>query len=91
MSTLDTVAGVALGGYLIAVAVNGNTQALITQAKKDKDFLKWAIAVGIAVYAYKVPALKGPVTAIISAAFIALFLQNGTKITQNATAFWASF
>ena len=41
MSALDTIAGVAVGAYLVAVAVNGNSAALIDQAKKDKAFLKW--------------------------------------------------
>lgn len=88
MSALDTIAGVAVGGYLIAVAVNGNSQALISQANKDRGFLKWAIAVGILTYAYKMPGMSEPVTLIIGIAFLALFLQNGNKITTEATRFW---
>lgn len=90
MSTLDTIAGVAIGGYLISVAINGNSQKLIDQAKADKGFLKWAVAVGIAVYMYRVPGMAGPVTMIIAAAFIALFLKNGAKIADQANAFWSS-
>lgn len=88
MSALDTIAGVAVGGFLIAVAVNGNSQALIDQANKDRGFLKWAVAVGILVYAYKLPGMAEPVTLIIGIAFLALFLQNGSKITTEARRFW---
>lgn len=90
MSALDTIAGVAVGGFLIAVAVNGNSAALIEQAKKDKGFLKWAVAVGIAYYLYKIPGMAEPVTLIIFIAFLALFLQNGTKISEGAKQFWES-
>lgn len=90
MSALDTVAGIAVGGYLVAVAVNGNSRALIEQAKVDKGFLKWAVAVGIAFYALKFKAAQGPVTMVIFAAFFALFIQNGTKIAEQASAFWES-
>lgn len=90
MSALDTIAGIVIGGFLVAVAVNGNSQALIDQAKKDKAFLKWGVAVGIAFYLYKLPGMAEPVTMIIFAAFLALFLQNGTKIAEQANIFWAS-
>lgn len=90
MSALDTIAGVAVGGYLISVAINGNSQKLINQAKADKAFLKWAVAVGIALYLYKLPGMSEPVTMIIAAAFIALFLKNGTKIATQASDFWNS-
>ena len=88
MSALDTIAGVAVGAYLVAVAVNGNSAALIDQAKKDKAFLKWGVAVGIAAYAYSIPEAKGPVTLIIFAAFLGLFLNNGAKIVNSASQFW---
>jgi hypothetical protein len=90
VSALDTIAGVAVGGYLIAVAVNGNSQLLIDQAIADRGFIKWAVAVGIALYMYKIPGMAEPVTMIIVAAFLALFLKNGTKIAEQATAFWDS-
>jgi hypothetical protein len=90
MSALDTIAGVSVGAFLIAVAVNGNSKKLIEQARADKAFLKWAIAVAIALYMYKIPGLKGPTTFIIMAAFLALFLKNGTKIAEQGGAFWAS-
>jgi hypothetical protein len=90
MSALDTIAGITVGGFLIAVAVNGNSQKLIDQAKADKAFIKWAVAVGIALYMYKIPGMAQPVTMVIAAAFIALFLKNGTKIANQANAFWDS-
>jgi hypothetical protein len=90
MSTLDTLASLAVGGYLVSVAVNGNGDKLIAQAKKNKGFVKWAIAVGIAVYAYKIPGMQEPVSLIIFMAFLGLFLENGTRIAQQATQFWNS-
>jgi hypothetical protein len=90
MSALDTIAGVAVGGFLIAVAVNGNSHSLVEQASKDRGFLKWAVAVGILAYAYKLPEMSGPVTLIIAIAFLALFLQNGSKIVGEASRFWGS-
>lgn len=90
MSALDTIAGVAVGGYLIAVAVNGNGEAFISQAKKDRAFLKWAVAVAILVYAYKAPGMAEPITLIIGIAFLALFLKNGEKISTEAVKFWNS-
>lgn len=90
MSALDTVAGVAVGGFLLAVAVNGNSQALIAQAQKDKGFLKWAIAVGVLSYAYKFPGMAEPIAMIIFIAFLALFLKNGDKIASGMSDFWQS-
>ena len=90
MSALDTLSGVAVGTYLIAVAINGNSQALIEQAKKDRGFLKWAAAVGILAYVYSIPGMSEPVAMIIFIAFLALFLENGTKITTQASSFWAT-
>ena len=88
MSALDTVAGLTAGTFLISVALHGNSQALIAQAKKDKGFLKWAIAVSITLYAYKLPDTKGIVTMVISIAFLALFIKNGDKISEQAKIFW---
>jgi chromate transport protein ChrA len=90
MKALDAIAAIAVGVYLVAVAVNGNSAALIAQAEKDKAFLKWAVAVAIAFYAMKAPGMAEPVSLIIMAAFFALFVSNGTKITEQAQAFWNS-
>ena len=88
MSALDTIAGISFGGYLIAVAVNGNTAQLIETAKRDKGFLKWAIAVAILIYIYRLPGMAKPFTSIIFITFLGLFLQNGTKITEQGEKFW---
>lgn len=88
MSALDTIAGIAVGGFLISVAVNGNSAAMIAQAKKDKAFLRWAIAVGVLSYAYKFPGMAEPVTLVIFIAFLALFIKNGDKIATGMSDFW---
>lgn len=89
MSALDSIAGVTIGGYLVAVAINGNSQDLLAQMKKDKAFLKWAIAVGVLGYAYSLPDMAEPIAIIIFMAFLALFLENGTKISAQADKFWS--
>jgi len=90
MSALDTIAAIGVGTYLISVAFQGNGEKLIDTLQEDKAFVKWALAVGIALYAYKIPEARGIVTLIITAAFIGLFLQQGTKISENASAIWNS-
>jgi hypothetical protein len=90
MSALDTLSGIAIGTYCVAVAINGNSKALIDQAKKDRAFLKWAVAVGVLGYVYSMPGMAEPIALIIFIAFLGLFLQNGTKITTEATRFWAT-
>lgn len=90
MSALDTIAGIALGGFLVTVAVKGNTPQFIALAKRDKSFLKWAVSVAFLAYLYNIPGMAEPVTLIIFIAFLALFLENGTKITQAASNFWTS-
>lgn len=89
-STLDVLSGAALGAYLIAVAAHGNSSTLLTYAANDKAFLKWAIAVGILYWLYSMPALKGPVSLLIAAAFIGLAFTSGTAITAQAKSFWTS-
>jgi hypothetical protein len=89
MSALDTISGVAIGGFLITVAVKGNSPELIEQAKKDRGFLKWAVAVGVLAYIRTIPGMSGPVTSVIAIAFLALFIKNGTKIANQASQFWS--
>lgn len=89
-STLDILSGAALGAYLISVAAHGNSSALLAEATQDKAFLKWAIAVAILYWLYSVPALKGPVSLLIAAAFIGLAFTSGTAISAQASSFWQS-
>lgn len=91
MNAIDTLAGVAVGAFLLAVAVNGNSPELIELAKRDKAFLKWAIALGILMYLYSIPEIKGPVSLLIFAAFIGLGLTAGSNIAEQGKKFWSSF
>lgn len=88
--SLDIISGLAVGAFLLAVVVKGNSDALVKQAIADKAFLKWAIAIGILFYLRDVPDLKGPVSLLITAAFIGLFLIAGDKIIPQAKTFWQS-
>lgn len=89
-SALDTLAGVSLGGFLLTVAIKGNTTALIDLAKRDRSFLQWAIAVGVLVYLYKQPALKGVASMLIVLAFVGLGLVSGDNIIKYGKSFWSS-
>jgi RsiW-degrading membrane proteinase PrsW (M82 family) len=88
--SLDVLSGVAVGVFLLVVVVKGNSNALVNEAKADVSFLPWAIAVGILFYLRSVPDLKGPVTELIGAAFIGLFLLGSSKIIPQAKSFWQS-
>jgi hypothetical protein len=88
--SLDVLAGVAVGTFLLAVVVRGNSTQLVTLAEQDKSFLPWAIAVGVLFYLRSVKVLQGPLTEIIAAAFIGLFLLAGTNIATQAKTFWSS-
>lgn len=90
MSSLDLIAAVALGFFLVSIATKGNSSQLIELAKRDKGYLQWAIALGILVYLYKQPELSGVMGMLIFAAFIGLGLTAGPNIIQNGKAFWAS-
>lgn len=88
--SLDVLSGVAVGVFLLMVAVKGNSAQMVALAKRDKAFLKWAIAVGILFYMRQAKLLNGPVTEIIVAAFIGLFLIAGDKIIPQVQSFWKS-
>lgn len=90
MNSLDTLAGISFGGFLLMVAVKGNTPAMFELAKRDKSFLQWAIAVGILMYLYKVPELKGIVSMLILLAFVGLGLIAGDNIIKSGRSFWNS-
>ena len=90
MNGLDSFAGIALGAFLLTVAVNGKTDTMLELAKRDKAFLQWAIALGILFYLYEIPELKGAMSMLILMAFIGLGITAGTQITENAKTFWNS-
>lgn len=90
MSFLDTIAGVSIGAFLLAVAVQGNSKKMIELAKRDKAFIQWAVAVGILIYLYNVPALKSSAGLLIGAAFIGLGIVAGNKIFSEGGKFWNS-
>jgi hypothetical protein len=89
-STLDIISGLAVGTYILVVAVRGNSEQLIQLAEADKAFLKWGIAVGILVYLRSIPDLHESVSLLIAATFIGLFMMAGPSIVQGAQTFWAS-
>lgn len=88
--SLDVLSGVAIGVFLLMVVVKGNSAQMVTLAEKDVGFIKWAIALGILFYLKDVPMLKGPLTEIIIAALVGLFLIAGDNIIPQAKSFWAS-
>lgn len=87
-SAADTLAGLMVGAYLLGVAINGNTAALIKLAERDKAFLRWGIALAILLYLRNLPDLQGPITLIIAMALIGLALLSGPRIAEQAGEFW---
>jgi hypothetical protein len=87
---LDTIAGIAMGLFLLTVASRGKTGNMVDLAKRDRAFLQWAVAVGILVYLHGVPELAGPVRWLIVLSFIGLALTKSDEIKKNAGSFWQS-
>lgn len=50
MASLDSLAGVLVAVYLIAVVVNGNQDQLLEKLKSQGGFIKWGIAVMLLKY-----------------------------------------
>lgn len=90
MTFFDILISLIIGAYLIAVAVRGNSAQLWEYAKRDKAFLKWALAVAILAYMYGIKEIRAIAGLLILAAFALFFMRNINPITQNASAFWAS-
>ena len=89
MNFLDVLSAMIVGLYFVAVAIHGNTAKLMEYAKRDKAFLKWAIAVAILAYLYSIKEIRGPAGLLIACAFILFFLQNVKTISDNAAKAWA--
>lgn len=85
---LDSIAGVAMGIFLLTVASKGKTGAMIDLVKRDRAFLQWAVALGILLYLHGIPELAGPVKWLIVLALIGLFLSKSDTIKENLTLFW---
>ncbi|MHB8387517.1 MAG: hypothetical protein ACYDAO_09385 [Thermoplasmataceae archaeon] len=90
MTFFDVLAGLIIGAYLLTIAVKGNTSKLIDLAKQDKAFLKWALAVALLAYLYRVKELRGVIGLLIVAAFVGFGLKNYSSIEKNAVSFWDS-
>ena len=88
MNTLDLIASIVIGAYLIGVVVKGNTKNLLTLAKRDRAFLKWAVALAILWYLYGIPELRGPVSLLIFAAILAFFMGNLSAIQGGVGMLW---
>lgn len=89
MTALDLIAGLIIGGYLIGAVSRGKTGDLIALAKRDADFLKWAIALAALFYVRTLPDIGGIATALTGAAILGFLLYNIGPIQSNATALWA--
>jgi chromate transport protein ChrA len=83
MNFLDFLAACIIGAFLIAVAVRGKNGELVSLAKRDIGFVKWALALGILYYLYGIPSLKSTAGALILAGFAGFFLLNIDNITKS--------
>lgn len=91
MNSVDSLAGILVGAYLIAVVVNGNSKKLIEISRKDAAFWKWAIAFSVLVYLYNIPEISGPMAYIIALAFLGLFLSNIDPLQKGFADLWSQF
>lgn len=89
MSALDLIAGLFIGGYMVGAVARGKTPDLIALAKRDADFLKWAIALAVLFYLRSLPDVSGIATALTTAAILGMLISNIPQIQSNATALWA--
>lgn len=88
MSALDLIAGLIIGGYMVGAVARGKTPDLIALAKRDADFLKWAIALALLFYVRSIPDVSGIATALTAAAILGFLLSNIGPIQSNAIALW---
>lgn len=89
MRSLDIIASILIGAYLLAVSLAGNSGELISQAKKDVGFLKWALALGVLWYLYGIKELRGVISLLIVGAIIGFLLIAGGKFTGGVSDLWA--
>jgi hypothetical protein len=67
------------GLYLLAVVYQGNTQALITQAKQDTSFIYWLIGLGIFWVIFENAGEGKPIVGAFGGLAIVALLLNSTK------------
>lgn len=88
MNSLDLIAALTIGSYLITAVVKGRTSELMRLAARDKAFIKWAIAVAALYYLYGIPELQGAASLLIFAAFLGMLLINFENIKSGMSTFW---
>jgi hypothetical protein len=91
VKAFDFLATILVGLFLIMVVVRGNTQAMFELAKRDREVVKWGIALGALFYIREFPQAKGPVDLLITGTFMALFLLHYEKIESSIKQVWNSF
>lgn len=90
MNSLDLIAGLIIGGFMVGAVSRGKTADLIELAKRDAGFLKWAIALAALFYIRELPDVSGIANGLIAAALIGFLLANITTIADNASQVWDS-
>lgn len=95
MNSLDLIASIGVGAFLITVVFKGNTYKLLERMQSDKDFLKWAIALAALYYLYGIPELRGTIGLLITVAILAFFLniagsQNFATFKSGFASLWNS-
>jgi hypothetical protein len=89
MNSIDSLAGIAVGGFLMTVAVKGKSGDMLELMKRDKGFIKWAFAVSVLGYLYTIKSLHESVGMLIALGFIGLFLLKGNEISKGAQNLWS--
>lgn len=85
------VLAILYGVYLIAVGVNGNSDALISQVEKEGSYVAWLVAIGVLVVLddnEKTHKLALPFLGLAVTTFLIL---NFSTIKTNSAAVWNYF
>lgn len=87
----STIAGTALGAYIIAVVMNGNGPKLVSKAKKDWRYIEFLAAV-YALYLLHKSSFGGQVAdMLITTAIIAVLIKIAAESDTNFRAAFTDF
>jgi len=90
MNNLDLLASVGVGTFLIVAVARGreNTEKMISLAKRDASFIKWAIALAVLIYLRQNKTFGELGNMLIFAAFLGIGLNAGSKISAGISQLW---
>lgn len=82
--SIDGLATVALGVYLLVVIIRGNFKALLDQVTKEAGFVEFIIALFILAQLVKIPQAKPIVVPLAASAGLILAMRIASGANMNA-------